>query len=124
VSTTARTATGDLQLPRIIVTDIAQVARQTIIDGLSLWESEWFLDQNAGFPWAQRVFGIKNPNQVQIAALLRQFLLSVPNVVTATATIFLNGAQRAFSYTFSANLANGQKVTGATGQLPQVTGSP
>jgi hypothetical protein len=123
-TTTERSLSGDLQLPRVLVTSIAQVARQQILDGLGLWQGEWFLDQLAGFPWAQRVLGIKNPNVTQIQALLRQFLLSVANVVSVVASATFDVTRRAFSYTYTASLSNGQQLVGGSGQSPTITGSP
>lgn len=100
------------------------MALQTIVDGLALWQGEWFLDTNAGFPWAQRVFGVKNPNSTQIQALLRQFLLSVPSVVSVVASAFIDRVKRQFAYTFSATLNTGQTITGGSATPFQVTGAP
>ena len=122
--TTARTETGDLVLPRVIVTDFASCVRQQILDGLSLWLGEWFLDTSQGFPWAQRIFGIKFPNSTQVSALFRQFLLSIDGVASVVAQASIDGRTRQFSYSFQATLTNGQQVTGGSGQAFQVSGSP
>lgn len=124
MSTTARTASGDLVLPRQIVTDFASCVRQAIIDGLSLWLGEWFLDTSVGFPWAQRIFGIKNPNQTQLQALFRQFLLSIAGVVAVVASVTINRPARQFSYSFVATLNNGQTITGGSGQPFTISGAP
>lgn len=124
MATAARTTTGDLQLPRVVVTDFASCVLQSILDGLALWQGAWFLDTSAGFPWAQRVFGIKNPSTTQLSALFRQFLLSVPGVVSVTASANLNRAQRAFSYTFAATLNTGQVISGGSATPFTISGAP
>lgn len=123
MSTTARTATGDLALPRVIITDPATVAMQTIRDRLSVWLGEWFLDTaGVGFPWFQRVLGIKNPNVVQIKALLRQTILGCPYVVDVVADAVFTERNRSFAYAFAATLNTGQIVKGGSGTPFQVTG--
>jgi hypothetical protein len=124
MSTTLRTATGDLALPRVIVTDLASVTVQTIKDGLSLWLAEWFLDQNVGFPWLQKILGIKNPNPAKLGKYIRQFLLSVPGVFRVSSTAAYTAATRAFSYQFVANLDNGQIITRNADGSYDITGSP
>lgn len=124
MSTFARTISGDLQIPRVLVTDPAQVARQTIIDKLSVWQGEWFLDQNVGFPWVQKVLGIKNPNITEIKALLRQTILSVPGVVEVAASATFNRSKRSFSYSFAATLNTGQTIKGGSGTPFTISGAP
>lgn len=123
MSTSARTAAGDLALPRVVVTNPAAVCLQTVIDAFNLWQTEWYLDQTAGFPW-QRILGAKNPNITQIQALIRQQLLAIPGVVAVTATAAFDRARRALTYSFSANLNLGVTITGGSGQAFQVTGAP
>ena len=124
MSTFARTPSGDLQLPRVLVTDPAQVARQTIIDRLSLWQGEWFLDTTSGFPWFQQVLGRKAPNVTRIVKLLRQALLDVPGVVAVAASVAINRQLRTFGYSFVASLDSGVRITGGTGVPTAITGSP
>jgi hypothetical protein len=116
VSNTQRTATGDLAIPRVIVTDPASVALQTIIDTLALWLGAWFMATNEGFPWIQQVLGIKDPNVNAISGLLQQAILYCPYVVSVTAQVFYSGAQRSFAYTFQAFLNTGQIITGGSNQ--------
>lgn len=122
MSTTARTASGDLQLPRVILTDPAQVARQSTVDSLSLWLGEWFLDNSVGFPWLQQVLGLKNPNITKIKALLRQTILAQPYVVDVVADAAFNRSTRAFAYSFAATLNTGQIITGGSGTPFAVSG--
>jgi hypothetical protein len=106
------------------VTDVAQCIRQQVIDGLALWKSEYFLDQLAGFPWAQSVLGQKLVNTTQISALLRQFLLSIQGIVSVQATSIFNRAARQFSYSYWAQLDTGQILTGGSASPPVISGSP
>ena len=122
MSTTARTTTGDLVLPRVIVTDLASVARQTIIDGLSLWQGEWFLDQNTGFPWMQQVLGRKIVSTSAVESLLKTFLLSVPGVASVQASSTFNRQARSFAYTFAATLSDGTIITGGSGLPTAIQG--
>jgi hypothetical protein len=120
MSTTERTSTGDLVLPRVIVTDPASVALQTILDTLALWQGSWFLDLSAGFPWLQAVLGQKNPNVTLVKGLLQQAILYCPYVVSVTALVFYSAAQRAFAYNFQALLNTGQIITGGSNVAFQV----
>jgi hypothetical protein len=123
VSTFARTAAGDLAQPRVLVTDPAQVALQWIVDALSLWQGEWFLNTDEGTPWLQKVFGTKNPSILQITKVLRQIILSAPYVIDVIASVQFNRVQRQFSYSFKAPLNTGETITGGSGQPFVVTGS-
>lgn len=122
MTTFARTATNDLALPRVLVTDPASVALQTILDIFGLWQGEWFLDQLAGFPWAQQVLGIKNPNVVHIEQFLREAIMAAPFVVSVTANATFNQSLRSFSYSFVAQLDTGQQVVGGSNQAFHVVG--
>jgi hypothetical protein len=121
VSNTLRDATGDLVLPRVLVSDPASVALQGIRDILGLWQGEFFLDQSAGFPWLS-FLGQTNPNTTQIAALLQQAILAAPYVISVKATSSFDRALRAFSYNFAAQLNTGEVVTGGSNQAFQVSG--
>jgi hypothetical protein len=114
VSTTLRTATGDLAIPRTIITDPGAVAVQTLIDTFALWQGAYFLDQAAGFPWAQAVVGQMNPSVPYIEALLKDAILGVPGVVSVTASATFNRRTRAFSYSFTATLDTGVVVAGGS----------
>ena len=116
MTTTLRTSTGDLSLPRAIVTDPAQVACQTINDGLRLWRTSWFLDQSAGFPWLQ-VLGQKVVNASQLKGLLRKFLLSVPGITQVFATATFDRPGRSFSYDYSATF-NGTTIIKGSSSSP------
>jgi hypothetical protein len=117
MTTTLRTASGDLVLPRVIVSDPIQVAAQTVRDGLNLWRGEWFLDQNAGFPWLM-FLGQKIVNDGQLLNALRTFLLSVTGIVNVIAQATFDRVSRSFNYTyeckFNSNGVSGTIVGGTT----------
>jgi hypothetical protein len=123
MSTSARTNSGDLVIPRVIVTDFNTCVLQRVRDGLGLWALEWFLDQSAGFPW-WRILGQKNISATEAAAFIRQFLLSVEGIVSVTATAMVNATARSFAYAFQAQLNSGAVLTGGSGQAFKVTGGP
>lgn len=122
MTTTLRTATGDLAVPRVIVRDPAAVAIQTIQDGLKIWAGEWFEDTDYGMPWLS-ILGQKIINSNQIQALLQAFLYSVPGIVAVTASATFNSAQRSFTYTYQATLNTGQIIQGGSAAPPQLMGS-
>jgi len=115
VSTFAIEDDGDLQIPRVLVTDPGECARLQCVQILGLWASEWFLDQNLGFPW-KTILGLKIVSTTQIESLLKQAILSVTGVVSVTAQVNFNRVQRAFSYNFEAVLNTGAILTGGSNQ--------
>ena len=126
MSTTLRTSggnfNGDLVLPRVIVTDPASVACQTIDDGFALWKGLWFLDGGAGFPWLSYL-GQKIVNQNQLVAAIQTFLLSVPGVVgiVSTKAVF-NREQRSFTYAFAVTFNTNVVLVGGSGVSTSVQG--
>ena len=118
MSTTLRDpVTADLTVPRVILgapssqgQQFADVVAQTIRDGLGLWLGEFFLDQSQGFNWPG-ILGVKSPVPSRCARLFRDFLLGVPGVVSVSAVSAFVGATRAFTYSFTATLSNGQVLT-------------
>ena len=122
MSTSARTPQGDIQLPRVVVSDTAKCIAQDITDGLNLWQAEWFLNRNVGFPWLQKVLGQKIPNLTQINLLLTQFIMKIQGVVNVQASATYNPGQRSYAYTYKAWINTGEILTGGTGQPITITG--
>ena len=122
MTTTLRTATGDLVVPRVIVRDPAMVAVQTIRDGLNLWAGSWFLDLSTGFPWLM-FLGVKVLNSNQLVAALRAFLLSVPGIVSVIANANFNRTARAFSYQYAATFNSGAIILGGSGAQANLQGA-
>lgn len=123
MSTSARTSSGDLALPRVVVTDLASVVCQSITDGLNLWQGEWFLNQDVGFPWMQQILGRKIVSTSAVETILKAFLLSVPGVATVQASSTFNRVARSFAYAFTATLNDGTNITGGSGLPTAIQGA-
>jgi hypothetical protein len=122
MTTTLRTAANDLVLPRVLVTDPAQVAAQTINDGLGVVAGEWFLDANTGFPWFS-FLGAKIINTNQLQSALRSFLLGVPGIAAIVSLVAsFDRVARAFSYSYACTVNTGATVVGGSSQPAQVQG--
>ena len=121
LSTFARDpTTGDLLIPRVLVADPAECARQQCVDVLGLWQGEWLLDQGIGFPWGD-LLGIKIVSTAKIQALLEQAIRSVTGVVGVTVQSTFDRARRAFAYNFQAPLNSGAILSGGSNQPFRVT---
>jgi hypothetical protein len=122
ITTTQRTSSGDLVVPRVIVTDPASVCVQQISDGFALWQGSWFLDTSAGFNWLLYM-GQKILNANQLINAIQAFLLSVSGVVSIiNVTAVFNQAVRAFSYEYAVTFQSGATITGSSTNPPSVTG--
>ena len=121
---TARTAGGDLQLPRVLLTDPGAIAVQGAVDVLSLWQGTYFLDTAAGFPWLQSILGAKGLSATLAESLLEQAILTVPYVVSVDVSVFFDSKTRAFAYSFEAPLATGQVLVGGSAQAFHVRPAP
>ena len=119
----ARTPTNDIAVPRVLVTDPAQCARQQATDVLNLWQLEWFLNRNDGFNWP-RYLGQKIVSTSQLQAAIESALLTVTGVLSVTATVSFDRVRRAFSYSFEARIDTGQILRGGSNQAFQVSGTP
>ena len=115
MSTFAIQDDGDLEIPRVLLTDAENCARLQATQILQLWAGEWFLDQNIGFPWSA-ILGLKILSTGAIESLLKQAILSVTGVTSVVAQVEFNRVARAFSYTFSATLDTGAILTGGSNQ--------
>lgn len=109
----ARTPTGGLAFPMSIVTDPLTLTRQKIQDEFALWLGAWFLDITQGFPWVQRMLGIKNPSVAAIRALLRDTILETPRVIEVIeVAIVFDKVRRNFSAQYAARIDTGAVVAG------------
>lgn len=125
MSTLTRTTTGDIALPLSFQRDVATITAQKLQDELNLWQGEWFLDVTQGFPWIQRVLGIKNPSVTQLRALLTQAILETPAIVAVdNLQLTITPGTRHLSYTFTATLDDGTVLTGGPGVPFVVGGGP
>lgn len=66
--------TGDLQ----IATGVTAI-RQQLMDRLTLFKGDWFLDVDVGMPYYQQVL-VKNPNLGVVRALFAQAVRTTPGV--------------------------------------------
>jgi hypothetical protein len=116
MSMLARTASGDFQIPMLLVTDPVTCTQQKITDEGNLWLQSWAFDQTVGMPWLQQVLGIKNPNLTAIRALIRRWLLATPRVVSVLqlSVGFAPGTRNA-AYAYKVQLDTGEIVTGGAG---------
>jgi hypothetical protein len=113
---------GDLVLPRVLVTATDACILQAVVDGIQLWQGEWFLDTTQGFPWLQKVLGVYPVNLPQVFDALRSFLLSVQGIVSVHVGGSYNSSTRALQYNYSAQLASGALLTGGSGAPPSLSG--
>ena len=117
-----RTATGDLAIPRVLITDPATCAVQQINQGLALWQGQWFLDTSAGFPFLQ-FLGQKIVSVNQFVSTLRAFLLSIPGITSIIQTTATFSRQaRNFTYAFAVTFNQNVQITGGSGQPTNLAG--
>lgn len=66
---------NDLALTSDAQTGGADPVQQDVLQALSCFQEEWYLDLSLGVPWLQQIL-VKNPNQADIDALFRNTILS------------------------------------------------
>lgn len=94
---------GDLAVSKTGDIFMTQSVRQAVLIRLRWIYSEWRLGPELGFPWFEEVF-VKNPNTLKIKQLIRDEILKVNEVVSATVTsVKYDPAKRTctFAYHFS-----------------------
>lgn len=69
---------GDL----VLVTDLAYVQQRLRIR-LDFAQGEWFLDTSVGVPYKEQIL-VRNPNLQVISAILRDRILSMPEIIRLT----------------------------------------
>lgn len=89
---------------------------QDLLQLLSFYAGEWFLNNTEGFPWLQAVF-VKNPNLGQIDALLQNEISSAPGVTQLLSySSNANFEFRVLNVTFSVMTTSGK--VNWSGNLP------
>lgn len=81
---------------------------QDIVQNLSFFFGEWFLNTTQGLPWFQQIL-VKNPDQSKIDALLVNTILGTKGVTQLLAYTFTPNFQgRVLGVTFSAMTTSGK----------------
>lgn len=110
--TLALDATGDLMLSggRPVLVSGADAVAQRLRTRLGLFQGEWLLDRQVGFPW-RRILGEKGVDRLA-EVLLRAAISSCPGVKAITAFTFtFNRTTRRASVTFTVTTIAGEPVT-------------
>lgn len=85
-------------------TGIIQYLRQK----LSLYLTEWFLDQSRGVPYHDEVF-VKNPDRAVLDTIFKDEILSTPGMVELTSfDLTLDGETRRGKLTFEGRSVEGE----------------
>lgn len=96
----------------LILTSDAQIGGnnpvlQDVIQRISMFLGEWYLDNTQGVPWFQQIL-VKNPNQSDIDAIFTNIILGTPGVQSLTNYSFSpNFAKRTLSIKFSLLTSSG-----------------
>lgn len=101
--------TGDLAIEggNLFLLTGADAVAQYAGQRLRTFLSEWFLDEQRGFPWFDLAFQ-KNPDLVALDAALKNYILSSPGVVELTAfSLEPLPSTRELNLSFSARSADG-----------------
>lgn len=87
---------------------------QHIVQRLSFFLGEWFMDNTKGVPWFTQIL-VKNPQQAKIDALLMNTIMGTPGVTQLVSYSFSpDTAKRTLSVQFSVYTTNGKvDYTGA-----------
>lgn len=98
---------NDLVLTSDADPDGTQPVLQDILQRLSFFLGEWFMDNTQGLPWFQQIL-IKNPDQSKIDALFLNTIMGTPGVIQVNAYSFtVNSTQRILSVSFNALSTSG-----------------
>ena len=80
---------------------MTQSIRQAVLVRLRWIYGEWRLGPELGFPWFEEVFK-KNPNTLKIRQLIREEILKVDGVTSATVTsVEYDQAKRTAKFTYT-----------------------
>lgn len=81
---------------------------QDILQRLSFFRGEWFMDNTQGVPYFEQIL-VKNPNQANIDAILVNIIMSTPGVQSLLAYSFEpNNEKRSLSVSFSVVTTQGK----------------
>lgn len=118
MSTFAQTD-NDLTLTRgqlVLVSGIADAAAIQLRNRFRFVLGEYFLDIRQGIPYFSVVF-VKNPNVLLIKQLFRSVIIGTPGVTSVLSLdASYDSTARTLSFSFRARAADGQVITGGSGQ--------
>jgi len=81
---------------------------QDIMQRLSMYAGEWFMDVTQGVPYFQQIL-VKNPNQSTIDAIFGNIIMGTPGVIQLLSYSFSpNFLERVLSVTFSVMTTTGK----------------
>jgi hypothetical protein len=93
---------------------------QDILQRLSFFLGEWFLDNTQGVPYFQQIL-IKNPDQSKIDAIFQNIILGTPGVVQLSSYTFTpNTAKRVLTVAFACITTSG--IVNYSGTIAPVSG--
>lgn len=101
---------GDLLLSdagdEVLLTDLASEVAQRLFVALQFFKGEWFLDQNEGVPYFQRILK-KNPGDRVIRSIFSQVITRTEGVSRLLSFRYTIGRDRHMSIVFKALLEDG-----------------
>lgn len=99
---------GDLILTADAESGGNNPVEQDIVQRISMFLGEWFMDNTQGTPWFQQIL-VKNPDQSNIDGIFRNIILGTPGVVSLTSYQFTaDTAKRTLSVKYSALTTSGK----------------
>lgn len=103
----------DFQNGDFVIATNGEATAQRLEQKFKLWQGEWFLDYDAGFPWLTEIFDEVRPSDEFLQTLFQTEIESDPDVKSLD-EIELNfeGIGRVLSVTFSATLKSDEQLTG------------
>jgi len=104
----------------LVVNSGLTAIQQDIIQRLSFFAGEWFLDNTQGLPWFQQIL-VKNPNQSDVDTIFRNAILTTPGVTGLTQYSFVpNFLARVLNVSFIASTTQG--TVNYSGAIPPING--
>jgi hypothetical protein len=104
----------------LVIIDGLTAIQQDILQRLSFFLSEWFLDNTQGLPWFQQIL-VKNPVQGNVDTIFRNAILETPGVKQLTKYSFVpNFSARTCSVSFIAQTTQG--TVNYSGPVPPIPG--
>ena len=98
---------GDLTLTSDVNENGTNPVLQNIIQNLSFFLGEWFLDNTQGIPWFQQIL-VKGTDSAVVDAIIKNTIMATPGVQTLTSYSFsINTAFRTATISFSVLTSTG-----------------